>query len=105
MNNFPIYYYQDKKFKEYANLGFPFTAPTAPSLMDNNKWANSLFSTSSNSSSSFCGSRDGNNNINNNNYDYYNVSYNKNYQKEPILHVLPKKFYLNIDVKRIIIRR
>ena len=76
MNNYPIYYYQDKKFKD------------------------------SNSSGSFFGSGDGNNNIinnNNKNYDYYNVSNNKNYQKEPPpSRSSEKKFDLNIDVKRIL---
>ena len=108
MNNYPIYYYQDIKFTEYTNSGFPSAAPTAPSSMDNNNRsrANSLYSTSSNSSGSFFGSGDGNNNIinnNNKNYDYYNVSNNKNYQKEPPpSRSSEKKFDLNIDVKRIL---
>ena len=99
MNNFQIYYYQDKKFSEYANSGFPSAAPTAPSSIDNNIRTSSVFSISSNSSGSFGGSGEGNNN----NYDYYNISYNKNYPKEPPpSRSSEKKFDLNIDVKRIL---
>ena len=106
MNNFPIYYCQDKKFPDYTNSGFPSAAPTAPSSMDNynRTRTSSLFSISSNSSGSFGGSGDGNNIniINNNNYDYYNISHNKTYQKEPPPRSSDKKFDLNIDIKRIL---
>jgi len=105
MNNFPMYFCQDKKFTDYTNSGFPSPAPTAPSSMENynRTRTSSFFSVRSNSSGSFGGSGDGNNIINNNNYDYYNISYNKTFQKEPPpSRSSEKKFDLNIDIKRIL---